>query len=78
MDQFRFSKSLWKKGKKEKNQYPLHVIDGCLAAEESEKQRTPVYFRKIILLNLCLTVTFLDLFLLFLLLDATQLTYPLV
>lgn len=31
-----------------KNQCPLHAIDGCLAAEEREWQRTPVYYEKLL------------------------------
>lgn len=30
-----------------KNQCPLHAIDGCLAAEERQRQRTPVYCEKL-------------------------------
>lgn len=56
-----------------KNQCPLHAIDGCLAAEERERQRTPVYCEKLlpllfvfVFLNLSLSLFSLVLFLCFL------------
>lgn len=45
-------RSVWINGRFQKasvkNQCPLHTIDGCLAAEERERQGTPVYCEKLL------------------------------
>lgn len=50
-------RSVWINGRFQKasvkNQCPLHAIDGCLAAEERERQRTPVYYEKLLPPTLC-------------------------
>lgn len=57
-------RSVWINGRFQKasvkNQCPLHAIDGCWAAEERERQRTPVYCEK--WLPPLFVLAFLDLF----------------